>query len=53
MVNIWQDGTKAIPKSDSRIDRIPFNKNDIGARPSHINGAMKKNDHVIMHVKGK
>ena len=49
--DIFQDSTKSIPKSDPRVVRIDFDKNDIGARKSHISGALHKNDYDIKHVK--
>jgi hypothetical protein len=51
-VNIWQDGTKSIPRSDARIVRIDFDKSDIGARKSHIAGVAPKNANTIKHVAG-
>lgn len=47
--NIFHDGTSSIPKSDSRIERIDFDKSDLGARKS----AMPKdtvNSNTIKHV---
>lgn len=49
-VNIFQDGTKSIPRSDSRVERIAFDKSDIGARKSHISGVAPKNTNIIKHV---
>ena len=52
-MDIFQDKTKSIPKTTpSTIERIDFDKSDIGARKSHTNGAFKKADHAIRHVKG-
>ena len=49
--NIWQDSTKTVPKSDSRIVRVDFDKSDLGARKSHLSGMHPKNDNSIQHVK--
>lgn len=53
MPNIWQDPTKSIPKNDSRIDRIDFDKEDMGARKSHIRNVHHKNSNQIEHVSTK
>ena len=50
MPNIWQDSTKTIPKSDKNIHRIEFDKEDIGARKSHISGINPKNSNSIEHI---
>lgn len=52
--NIWHDSTSSIPKDgDGRIVRVPFDKEDIGARKSHLAKASKgKNANSIRHVKG-
>lgn len=52
-MSIWQNNTTSVPKSDSRITRVPFDHQAIGARKSHISGVHKKNDEVIVHVGGK
>lgn len=51
-MDIFQDKTKSIPRSDSKVERIEFDKSDMGARKSHISGCIKKNDMSIRHVKG-
>ena len=48
--DIFQDGRRSVPESDPRVTRIPFDKEDIGARKSHISGVHKKNDYTIRHV---
>lgn len=41
--------TTTIPKQDSRIVRVGFDKSDIGARKSHLPKSIK-NDNSIKHV---
>ena len=48
--NLWQNPTKTLPKSDSRISRVEFDKSDLAARKSHISGIAPKNDETIKHV---
>lgn len=48
--DIFQDSTKSIPRSDPRVIRVDFDKEDIGARKSHIAGIAPKNDNSIKHV---
>lgn len=52
MANIFEDKTKTIPRNDPRIVRVEFDKQDLGARKSHISGIAPKNEFVIRHVKG-
>lgn len=52
MANIFEDKTKTIPKHDGRIVRVEFDKQDLGARKSHISGLAPKNENSIRHVKG-
>ena len=49
--DIFQNPTKSIPKGDSRVVRIDFSKEDMGARKSHLPRNIK-NDLSIQHVKG-
>ena len=49
MVNIFQDSTKAVPKSDSQIVRVDMQEQQIGGRLSHL-PAQQKNDATIQHV---
>lgn len=51
-VNIFNEPAKSIPRSDSRVIRIEFDKSDIGARKSHISGVASKNGNTIKHVAG-
>ena len=48
--DIFQDGKKSIPESDPQVERITFDKSDLGARKSHISGAHRKNSYTIKHV---
>lgn len=48
--DLFQDGTKSIPRSDPRVSRIDWDKEDIGARKSHISGIAPKNSNTIEHV---
>jgi len=50
--DIFQEGRKTLPRSDPRIVRVEFDKEDLGARKSHTSGIHKKNDFTIQHVKG-
>lgn len=51
--NIFHEPSRKLPDSDPRIDKIPFDKNDIGARKSHLPKASDvKNDKTITHVSG-
>ncbi len=48
--DIFQESRSTIPKSDPRVERIDFDKEDIGARKSHTSGAHKKNNYSIKHI---
>lgn len=49
--NIWHESIKTIPKSDPQVIRIELDKNDIGARKSHLpTGTAFKNGNTIKHV---
>lgn len=50
--DIFHDTTSTIPKSDARIARIDFDKEDLGARKSHTSGIHRKNSYAIQHIKG-
>ena len=47
MANIFEDKTKTIPKHDNRIVRVEFDKQDLGARKSHISGLAPKRTGAI------
>lgn len=53
-VDVFHDKTSSIPKGgDSRVERIDFDKSDIGARKAHLSAAYKtKSSYAIKHVKG-
>lgn len=52
MADIFQSPNKKIPKDDSRIVRVGFDKSDLGARKSQLAKAMSgSNGMVISHVK--
>lgn len=48
-VNPFVNGTKALPKSDAQIIRIPMDQEDIGGRKAHL-PAKDKNSMTIKHV---
>lgn len=50
MVNIFNDPTKSIPKSDAQIVRVDMEQMDIGGRKSHLPSQDKSNDMSISHV---
>lgn len=47
---LFEESRNSIPKSDPKVERIEFDKEDIGARKSHISGLVKKNSYTIRHV---
>lgn len=51
-VNPFHDSTSTVPKSDPKIERIEFDKSDLGARKSHLGMIKHGNPYVIKHVKG-
>ena len=48
--NIFQDPTKAIPRSDAQIVRVPMTELEIGGRKDHMPAADKGSDMSIQHV---
>lgn len=50
MANIFNDPTKALPKKDSQIIRVPFEHQEIGGRTSHIPSNPKSGALGIQHV---
>ncbi len=53
-VNIFQNGTKSIPKgSDSQIVRVPMDQMDVGGRKSVLPSMNKNSDLAISHVPNK
>lgn len=49
-VNIFQNGTKALPKSDAQIIRVDMESDDIQGRKSHLPAQMKSEAMTISHV---
>ncbi len=49
-MNIFQNNTKSIPKSDAQIVRVDMEQQDIGGRKSHLPSAGKSSDMSITHV---
>ena len=50
MVNIFQNPTKSLPKSDDEIVRVDMDKSDIGGRKSHLPAQMTSSDLALSHV---
>lgn len=49
MVNIFQDPTKSVPKSDAQIVRVDMEQLDIGGRKSQLPAADKSSDMSVSH----
>jgi hypothetical protein len=49
MVNIFQDGTKSIPKKSENIVRVPMDELEIGGRKDHLPAA-DKSEATLVHV---
>jgi hypothetical protein len=49
-VNIFQDSTKSVPKSDSQIVRVDMETQEIGGRKSNLPPQSKSSDMTIVHV---
>lgn len=49
-MNIFQDNTQRMPKSDSQIKKIDFTQSQIGGRTDHIPTPNKEGDMAIRHV---
>jgi hypothetical protein len=49
-VNIFQDSTKTVPKSDSQIVRVDMEQQEIGGRKSHLPNQMKSPAMSVSHV---
>lgn len=52
-VNIFQNPTKSIPKSDSQIIRVSMTQNEVGGRQDHIPKGDKSDKLDISHVPNK
>lgn len=48
-VNIFNNPTKTVPRSDPQIIRVNMEEQEIGGRKSHL-PAREKNDLTISHV---
>ena len=49
-VNIFQNQTKSIPKSDEQIVRVDMEQIDIGGRKSHLPAQEKSGAMTLSHV---
>ena len=49
-MNIFQDPTKSVSKSDQQIARVDMEQLDIMGRKSHLPGQSKSSDMTIDHV---
>ena len=49
-VNIFQNSTKTLPKSDDQIVRVDMEQIDIGGRKSHLPSQSKSGDLTLSHV---
>ncbi len=49
-MNIFQDPTKTVPKSDEQIVRVDMEQLDIGGRKSHLPAGQASADMAIVHV---
>jgi len=48
--DIFRDPTKALPKSDEQIVRVPLDQMDVGGRKSHLPSNVKSDRLGISHV---
>lgn len=48
--DIFRDPTKALPKKDEQIVRVPFEEQQIGGRTSHIPSNVKSGVLGVSHV---
>lgn len=49
-MNIFQNPTKSVPKSDEQIVRVDMEQLDIGGRKSHLPSQQKSDGMGIAHV---
>ena len=49
-MNIFQNPSKSIPKSDEQIKRVDMEQIDIGGRKSHLPGQSKSDAMTLQHV---
>lgn len=50
MVDVFQNNTKSLPKSDPQIVRVDMEQSDIGGRKSHLPGQQRSEKLSISHV---
>lgn len=50
MTDIFKDPSKALPKKDEQIVRVPFEQLDLGGRESHVPKNPKSAAMGLMHV---
>ena len=48
--NIFQDPTKALPKKDEQIVRVPLEQMDLGGRTGHLPKNIKSDILGVSHV---
>lgn len=49
--DLFHNSTSTIPKDDPKVNRIEFDKSDLGARKSHLKAIRRAdNPHKISHV---
>lgn len=51
-VNPFVNNSKALPKSDSQIIRVPMDELEIGGRKSHLPSKSKDGKMAVSHVGG-
>ena len=49
-MNIFQNPTKTVPKSDSQIVRVSMKQNEIAGRTDHLPNQVKSDRLGIQHV---
>ena len=50
MVNLFQDPTKSLPKSDSQIVRVSMQENEVAGRKDHMPSGGKAGTMSIAHI---
>ena len=50
MTDIFKDPTKALPKKDEQIVRVPFEQQQIGGREGHLPKNIKSGALGLQHV---
>ena len=49
-MDVFQNNTKAIPRQDSQIVRVPMDQNEIAGRKDHMPAQEKDSRMTIKHV---